>query len=94
MSVPCSCRSTCKEHATTPGSDHKGVALILYSLPHAKNLFGDKGYSSNTFRQALVERGITPCVPSRKSRKVPIHYARILDRQCHHIENMFGHLKN
>jgi hypothetical protein len=43
-------------------SDHKGAALMLPSLPHAQDLLGDKGYNSNRFRQALIKRGITPCI--------------------------------
>jgi putative transposase len=53
-----------------------------------------KGYDSNRFRRALIERGIEPCIPSSKSRKVPIPYNRALYRQRHPIENMFGHLKD
>jgi transposase len=75
-------------------SDHKGAALMLPSLPQAKELLGDKGYDSNRFRQALVERGSVPCIPPRKSRKVPIPYDRALYRQRHRIENMFGRLKD
>ena len=75
-------------------SDHKGAALMLSSPPRAKELLGDKGYDSNHFRHALVERGITPCIPSRKNRKVPIPYDKSLYRQRHRIENMFGRLKD
>lgn len=53
-------------------SDHKGAFLLLSSLPKAKELLGDKGYDSNWFRAALIERGITPCIPPRSNRKVLI----------------------
>jgi putative transposase len=66
---------------------------MLPSPPCAKELLGDKGYDSNGFRQALIERGIAPCIPSSKSRKVPISYDKVLCRQRHRIENMFGRLK-
>ena len=75
-------------------SDHKGAALMLPRLPRAKELLGDKGYDSNRFREALVERGIEPCIPSSKSRKVPLQYDKALYRQRHRIENMFGRLKD
>ena len=75
-------------------SDHRGAALMLPSLPRAKELLGDKGYDSNRFREALVERGIAPCIPSSKSRKVPLPYDMALYRQRHRIENMFGRLKD
>ena len=75
-------------------SDHKGAALMLPSLPRAKELLGDKGYDSNRFREALAERGIAPCIASSKSRKVPLPYDKALYRQRHRIENMFGRLKD
>lgn len=75
-------------------SDHKGTVLMLTSLPQAKELLGDKGYDSNRFRQALIKRGIAPCIPSSRSRKVPISYDKVLYRRRHRIENMFGRLKD
>jgi putative transposase len=75
-------------------SDHKGAALMVSHLPRARELLGDKGYDSNRFRRALTERGITPCIPSSKSRKAPIPYDKTLYRQRHRIENMFGRLKD
>jgi putative transposase len=65
---------------------------MLPLLPRAKELLGDKGYDSNRFRHALIERGIQPCIPSSKSRKVTIPYDKALYRQRHRIENMFGRL--
>jgi transposase len=73
-------------------SDYKGAALMLNALPRAKELLGDKGYDADWFRQALAERGITACIPSKSNRKAPID--RILYRQHHRIENMFGRLKD
>jgi putative transposase len=75
-------------------SDHKGARLLLRALPNAKELLGDKGYDSDWFRTALVERGIAPCIPPRSNRKVQHHYNKILYRQRHKIENIFGRLKD
>ena len=75
-------------------SDHKEVALMLPRLPRTRELLGDKGYDSNRFRTALIKRGITPCIPSSKSHKVPIPYDKTLYRQRHRIENMFDRLKD
>jgi transposase len=75
-------------------SDYKGAALMLNALPRAKELLGDKGYDADWFRQALAERGITACIPSKFNRKAPIEHDRILYRQRHRIENMFGRLKD
>ena len=75
-------------------SDHKGASLMLDVLPPAKELIGDRGYDSNRFRRALLTRGTTPCIPPRRNRKVEIPYDKTLYRQRHHIENMFGRLKD
>jgi len=75
-------------------SDHKGARLMLSALPAAKALLGDRGYDSNWFRAALVEKGIEPCIPSSKSRKVEIPHDKTLYKQRHKIETMFGKLKD
>ena len=50
-------------------SDYKGAALMLNALPRAKELLGDKGYDADWFRQALAERGITPCIRQNQTEK-------------------------
>ena len=75
-------------------SDYKGAALMIDALPRAKTILGDKGYDADWFRQALIERGITPCIPSKANRKAPVPHDPILYRQRHKIENMFGRLKD
>jgi transposase len=75
-------------------SDHRGAAMMLSALPPARELLADRGYDSKRFRDALVERGIVPCIPSTKSRNVPLPYDKDLYRQRHRIENMFGRLKD
>ena len=75
-------------------SDHKGARLILDALPPAKALLADRGYDSNWFRDALAKRGCEPCIPSTKSRKIPLPYDKALYKQRHKIENMFARLKD
>lgn len=75
-------------------SDYKGAAILLGSLPEAKELLADRGYDATWFRIALLNRGITPCIPSKKSRKQPICYDKNLYKQRHKIEIMFGRLKD
>ena len=75
-------------------SDYKGAALMIDALPRAKALLADRGYDADWFRTALTERGITPCIPSKVNRKVPIPHDTVLYRQRHRIENMFGKLKD
>jgi transposase len=67
---------------------------MLPALPSAQDLLGDRGYDSNRFRAGLLERGIAPCIPSIRSRKVKLPYDKTLYRQRHRIENTFGRLKD
>jgi Transposase DDE domain len=75
-------------------SDHKGARLILDALPPAKLLLADRGYDSNWFRDALARKGCKPCIPSTKSRKIPLPYDKTLYKQRHKIEIMFSRLKD
>ncbi len=76
-------------------SDHRGAALMLAHLPAgAHELIGDRGYDSRRFRDDLAARGITPCIPSTRSRKQPIPHDATIYRQRHRIEIMFGRLKD
>ncbi len=75
-------------------SDYKGAALMIDALPKAKSLFGDKGYDADLFREALANREITACIPSKANRKTRIPHDAALCRQRHKIENMFGRLKD
>ena len=75
-------------------SDYKGAALMMQALPPAKAMLADRGYDADWFRDALTVRGITPCIPSKANRKIPIPHDKDLYRQRHKIENMFGKLKD
>lgn len=75
-------------------SDHKGAATLLPDLPAAQEMLGDKGYDSDTYRAALIERGIAPCIPPRANRKHPATYCKTLYKQRHKGENMFAKLKD
>nr|WP_272210892.1 IS5 family transposase [Marinicella sp. W31]MDC2876807.1 IS5 family transposase [Marinicella sp. W31] len=75
-------------------SDYKGAARMIESFPKAKTLLADKGYDADWFREALAERKIKACIPSRANRKVPIAHDRKLYQKRHKIENMFGRLKD
>ena len=75
-------------------SDYQGAALLLDSLPPAKELLADKGYDSDWFRAALAAKDIKPCIPPRKNRKQDIPYDKELYKQRHKVECMFGKLKD
>ncbi len=75
-------------------SDYKGAALLLDSLPPARELLADRGYDSDWFRNALIAKDIQPCIPPRKNRKQPPTYDKELYKQRHKVECMFGKLKD
>ena len=75
-------------------SDHKGARIILPALPPANILIADRGYDSNWFRDALIERGIEPCIPPKRNRKAKPFYDRKQYRKRYTVENMFGRLKD
>jgi len=75
-------------------SDYKGAALLIETLPPTTAMLADRGYDANWFRNALTARGISACIPSKRNRRTAIPHDRILYRQRHRIENMFGRLKD
>lgn len=75
-------------------SDYLGAIALLSSLPPAKSLIADRGDDADWFRWALEERGIKPCIPSRKGRRDPVPHDLAVYRQRHRIENMFARLKD
>jgi transposase len=75
-------------------SDYTGAAALLSVMPQAKVLLADRGYDADWFRNTLIDKGITPCIPSRKNRKVQIEHDEMLYKKRHKIENTFGRLKD
>ena len=75
-------------------SDYVGARALLDALPPAKHMLADRGYDADWYRGALEDKGITPCIPSRKNRKVPIPHDEISYRKRHKIENSFARLKD
>ena len=75
-------------------NDHKTAAAVIDQLPPARFLLADRAYSSAAFRQALTDRGVTPCIPPHATHRVQHPYDPILYRQRHRIENLFARLKD
>jgi transposase len=75
-------------------SDHIGAKLLYPGLPEAKTLIADKGYDSDEFRDALQAKGIEACIPPKINRRKAIMFDKVLYKQRHKIENMFGKLKD
>lgn len=47
---------------------------LLSNLPDVDWLLGDRGYDADWFREALQDKGIRACIPSRKQRKATVRY--------------------
>ncbi|ODT66441.1 MAG: transposase [Pelagibacterium sp. SCN 63-23] len=75
-------------------SDYKGARLVLDALPPTSHLIADRGPDSAWFRAELEDRGIEPCIPSSRSRKVPFFYDKAIYRQRHRVENLFAKRKD
>ncbi|MGI4748406.1 MAG: hypothetical protein ACRYFY_20525 [Janthinobacterium lividum] len=73
-------------------SDYEGAALIIDALPKAESMLGGRGYDADWFRTALTTPGITPCIPSKVHRNLPVPTSVILYCQHHRTENMFDKL--
>ena len=56
-------------------------------------MLADRGYDADWCREALEDKGITRCIPSRRNRKVPIPFDDARYRKRHKIENGFARLK-
>jgi transposase len=75
-------------------SDYIGARALLNSLTNADWLLVDRGYDADWFREALIDKKITPCIPGRKSRDKPVKYDRRRYRKRNRIEIMFGRFKD
>ncbi|WP_299845098.1 IS5 family transposase [uncultured Jannaschia sp.] len=75
-------------------SDYTGARALMDSLPSADWLLGDRGYDADWFREDLANKGITPCIPGRKSRDKPGRYDKRRYKRRSRIEIMFGRLKD
>lgn len=81
-----------KLHAVT---DARGRPISFFmTAGKAQWPLGDRGYDANWSRDALEEKGITPCIPGRKSRKKPVKYDKRRYKSRNRIEIMFGRLKD
>lgn len=62
-----------------------GARALLSSIPQAGVLLADRGYDADWFRSALIEMGISRCIPSCKGRADPIPHDPDLCRLRHRI---------
>lgn len=78
----------------TQGGRGKGARALMEQFTASKHLLADRGYDANWFRDALRNKGIEPCIPPKKNRKVKVEYNKTLYKQRHKVENMFGKMKD
>ena len=75
-------------------SDYIGARALLNGLPPAEHMPADRGYDADWYREASEDKGITPSIPSRKNRKVPIPHDESRYRKRHKIENSLARPKD
>lgn len=75
-------------------SDYIGARALLSGLPNVEWLLGDRGYDADWLREALQDKGIRACIPSRKQRKTPVQYDKRRYKRRSRIEIMFGRPKD
>ena len=75
-------------------SDYIGARALLNGLPPAEHMLADRGYDADWYREALEDKGIISCVPSRTNRKDLIPYNEARYRKRHKIETSFARLKD
>jgi transposase len=75
-------------------SDNTGARASLSSPPAAEWLLGGRGFDADWFREALINKKITPCIPGDTSRDKPIKYDKDRYRKRNRIDIMFGRLKD
>ena len=69
-------------------SDYIGARNLVGDLPDADVLLADRGDDADWFRKALKDRGISPCIPTRKCRKAPS--LRPEQYQCKDCQSQFA----
>ncbi len=82
----------------TPGQegDAKAFPQVLAGVPAdcpATFAVADKAYDSNAIRVALMERDLSPVIPSTASRTEPIPHDPDLYRERNRVERLIGKLK-
>ena len=63
---------------------------MLGHPPRNAVLIADRAHDSKAFRDALAKRGITACIPSSKTRKIPVPHDERLYRKRNVVERFFA----
>nr|WP_214652336.1 transposase [Novosphingobium jiangmenense] len=70
---------------------HEDLIELPARAPNA--LLAANDYDTDAIRADLADRKIEAAIPGRSKRRVKIEHNRMLYKQRHRIERMFGHLK-
>lgn len=75
-------------------SDYKGAAILQHLLPEDGIFLADGGYDAAWLRESLKARGMTVCIPPRKTRNTAFPFDKTLYKRRHLIEKTFSKLKD
>ena len=75
-------------------SDDKGAAILQHLLPDNSTFLADGGYDATWLRESLKARGMTVCMPPRKTGNEAFSFDNTWYKQQHFIENTFSRLKD
>ena len=75
-------------------SDCKGAAILQHLLPEDGIFLADGRYDVAWLRESLKARGMTVCIPPRKTRNAAFPFDKTLYKRRHLIENTFSKLKD
>ena len=56
-------------------------------------VLADKGYDSDSNREAIRDQGAEPCIPPRKNRNEVVDYDRHLYKERNVVERFYGQIK-
>ena len=76
-------------------SDYRGYDIVMHNdLPQPKVLMADRVYDSDHIREDVEQRGGTPIIPARKSRRDPEPIDDFLYALRNLVERCINKLKN
>ena len=75
-------------------SDDKGAAILQHFLPDNSTFLADGGYDATWLLESLKARGMTVCMPPRKTGNEAFPFDNTLYKQRYLIENTFSKLKD
>jgi transposase len=69
------------------------AGALIEVIPAGATLLGDRGYDSNTIREAAAARGVWANIPNRSNRKQRFSFLPWLYRQRNLVERFFNRIK-